>query len=81
MWTLVRGTSGYQPIEGGTPVVNGYASHGERKTGPSPATGEFGWDGDFNEVGVGAGVPVIYSTHVRLGRHLVVAQLLGLPLR
>ena len=64
----------------GTPVVNGCPSHGERKTGPSPVTSEFGWDGNFDEVGVGAGVPVIYSTPVRLDRRSVVAQLLGLSL-
>jgi hypothetical protein len=66
---------------GGTPVVNGCLSYDERKTGPSPITREFSWDGDFDEVGVGAGVPIIYSTRVRLDRHNVVAQLLGLPLK
>ena len=66
---------------GGTLVVNGCLSHDERKTGPSPVTGEFGCDGDFDEVGVGSGVTVIYSTHVRPDRHNVVAQRLGLPLR
>ncbi len=66
---------------GGTLVVNGCPSHDERKTGPNPVTGEFGWDGDFDEVGVGAGVPVVYSILVRLDRHSVVAQLFGLPLR
>ena len=66
---------------GGTPAVNGCPSHGERKTGLSPVTGEFGWDGDYDEVGVGAGVPFIYTTHIRLDRHSMVAQLLGLPLR
>ena len=61
----------------GTLVVNGCPSHGERKTGHRPVTREFGWDGDFDEVGVGAGgVQVIHSTHVRLDRHSVVAQLL-----
>ena len=65
----------------GTLVVNGCPSHGERKTGPRPVTREFGWDGDFDEVGVGGGVQVIYSTHVRLDRHSVVAQLLGPPLK
>ena len=66
---------------GGTTVVNGCPSHDERKMGPSPVTREFGWDGDFDEVGVRAGVPVIYSAPLRLDRHSVVAQLLGLPLK
>ena len=47
----------------GTLVFNGCPSHGERKTGHRPVTREFGWDGDFDEVGVGAGgVQVIHST-------------------
>ena len=66
---------------GGTPYVNGYPSDGERKTGPSPGTRECGWDGDFDEVGAGTGVPVIYSTHVGLDRQSVGAQLLGLLLK
>ena len=66
---------------GGTPYVNGYPSHDERKTVPSPGTRDFGWDGDVDEVGVGAGVPVIYSTHVRLDMQSVGAQLLGIPLK
>ena len=66
---------------GGTPYVNGYSSHDERKTGPSPGTREFGWDGDFDQVGAETGVPIIYSTHVRLDRQSVGAQLLGLPLK
>ena len=43
----------------GTPIFNGCPSHGKRKTGPSPVIREFGWDGDFDEVGVGAGVPAV----------------------
>ena len=65
----------------GTLVVNGCPSHGEGRTGPSLGPRELGWDGVFDEVGLGAGVQAVYSTRVCIDRHSVVAHMSGLPLR
>ena len=62
-----------------TPVFDGCPSHGEGRTAAS--TREFDWDGDIDEVGLGAGVLAINSTLVCLDMQSVVAQLLGLPLK
>ncbi len=66
---------------GGTLVVNGCSTHGEGRTNPSPVTREFGWDGDFDEGGMGAGMPGVYEAPICLVEHSVVTQLLGLYLR
>ena len=48
---------------GDTLVIDGCPSHGEGKTSACPVTREFGWDRDFDDrVGLGAGVPVVYTT-------------------
>jgi hypothetical protein len=49
-------------------------------TGPSPETREFGWDDNFDEVGMGAGVPAVHEAFICLVEYSVVAQLLGPPL-
>jgi hypothetical protein len=66
---------------GGTLVFDGCHPHGERRTGSIPGTREFGWDSDFDGVGLGAGAPVLYATRVCLDMHVVIAQLLSLALR
>ena len=66
---------------GGTLVFDGCHSHGERRAGSIPGTREFNWDSDFDEVGLGAGVPVVYATHLCLDMHVVIARLLSLSLR
>ncbi len=66
---------------GGTLVVDGCHSHGESWTGSIPVTREFCWDSDFDEVGLGSGVPVVYVTRVCLEMHVVIAQLSSLALR
>jgi hypothetical protein len=66
---------------GGTIVFDGCPSHGERRTGSSLDTREFGSDSDFDKVGLGAGAPVVYATPRCLDMHGLIAQLLGLALK
>ena len=66
---------------GGTLVFDGCHSHGERRTGSIPGTREFGWDSDFDEVGLGAGVLVVYAVRVYIDMHVVISQLSSLALR
>jgi hypothetical protein len=66
---------------GDTPAFDGCHSHCERRTGTIPGTREFGWDSDLDEVCLGAGVPIVYTTHVFLDMHVVIAQLSSLALR
>ncbi len=67
---------------GGPSVLYRCLTHGKGWTGPSSEACEFGWDSDFDEVGVGAGVmQTVYSASICLVEYSVVAQLLGLSLR
>ena len=66
---------------GCTPIFDGYHSHGERRTVSIPGSREFGWDSDFDERGLGSGVPLVCATRVCLDMHVVIAQLSSLALR
>ena len=66
---------------GGTPVFAGTIPYGERWTGSIPGTREFGWDNDFDEIGLGAGVPDVCATRVCLDMHVVIAQFSSPELR
>jgi hypothetical protein len=65
---------------GSTLVLDECPSHGERWTGSSPSTRDLGRGSDFDEVGLGVGVHIVYATSLCLARHGVIAQLSGLHL-
>jgi hypothetical protein len=67
----VRGTQGFDRC----------FAHGEGRTGANSLAGKFSFKDRCDEVGLGAGVPVVTATSPCITRHILVAKLLELRLR